>query len=252
MSRLKRAIKKYGLRRTLVKLPDFARSQIRKFVLHPSVFTRSGISHSRWQKFQIKHELDFWRNPAKYAQPVAEKVDDSLPKYRYQLENRFRNVRLDFSGQTVIDVGCGPWGGFLPFVTAKTKIGLEPLAQEFRSLYPINPDIIMLPAMAENIPLLTESVATVYCVNMLDHTMRPYQALAEIYRILRVGGYLALSVDIGGTKGHPIKVYKKDLDTFFANHPFNVIEQECSTERSHWGKAAGIPVYTFQGYKAQK
>ena len=65
MSRLKNAIKKHGLSGTIAKLPGFIKSRIRRLYLYPTALTRFGITKSRWGKFQIEHELDFWNNEGK-------------------------------------------------------------------------------------------------------------------------------------------------------------------------------------------
>jgi len=249
LKRFNSAINKYGAGGTIKKLPAFIRSRIRRFASYPSPLTRFGVAKSKWQKFQINHELGFWLNYKKSGSSNNAGTN-SIDERKNQLTNRFNTkVHTNFDEKIVLDVGCGPFGGFLPHVNAKTKIGIEPLAREFQKLYPVDPDIITISAMAEDIPLLSESVDACYCINMLDHTMKPYEAMEEIYRILKPGGYLAFAVDVGGAKQHPVKIYKKDLDAFFNNHRFDVIEQNYSAEKSHWGKDAEIPVYTFQGYK---
>jgi len=247
VNKLKRAFKKYGLTGTLIKTPSFVRSRIRKLVLHPGAFTRFGVSRSRWQKFQIEHELDFWNNNTKYDS--LDGFTSFREKYFFRNKNKFENIQLDFPDGFVIDVGCGPDGGFLPFVTAKHKMGLDPLAKDYSKNYSFDKDIIMVSSMAEDIPLLSDSVDACYCINALDHVMRPYSVLEEIHRILKKGGYFAFSVDIGGTKRHPVKIYEKDLDNFFAKHPFKILERKCSPENSAWGKESKIPLYVFQGCK---
>jgi len=247
INRLKNALKKYGFGGTVSRLPNFLRSRIKRFILHPSFLTRSGVYRSRWEKFQTEHELDFWKSNSKYD--TLDGFASFKEKYFHRNKNKFKDIKLDFPDSTVIDIGCGPDGGFLPFVKAKLKIGLDPLAKDYAKKYPVDPDILMISSIAEEIPLLSESVDTCYCINALDHMIRPREVMKEIYRILKKGGYLAFSVDIGGTKGHPVKIYEKDLDNFFKNHSFEIIEKRCSTEGSAWGQEAGIPLYVFQGIK---
>lgn len=247
MSRLKRALKKYGLMGTLTRLPSFTRSRIRKFMLHPTILTRSGITRFRWQKFQVEHELDFWNNNFKYD--TLNGFSTFREKYFFRNKSKFENIKLDFPDSIVIDIGCGPDGGFLPFVKAKVKIGLDPLAKEYTRNYRVADDILMISSMAEDIPLLANSIDVCYCINALDHVMKPYAVLEEIYRILKKGGYFAFSVDVGGAKGHPIKIYEKDLNDFFKKHPFRIIEKKSTTEASPWGKEANIPLYVLQGYR---
>ena len=247
IDRLRRAISKYGLRETLARTPRFLKSRIRKLVLHPSSLTRFGVNQSRWEKFQVEHELDFWENNSKYDS--LDGFASFKEKYFTRNKNKFNNVQLDFAGKTIIDIGCGPDAGFLPFTNARLKIGLDPLAKEYAQTYKLDDDIFMISSTAEDIPLLSESVDACYCINALDHMIRPYKVLGEIYRILKPDAYFAFSVDIGGTKGHPVKIFEKDLNNFFEKHPFKIVEKKCSPDNSAWGKEANIPLYVFQGIK---
>lgn len=252
MNRLIRALKKYGFREVAVKLPGFIGSRIKRFILYPGVLTRFGITRSRWQKFQIEHELDFWNNIEKsrfYESGNDHK--DLLIKSFNTHKNKFTDLKLDFLDGTVADVGCGPQGGILSFVKAKYKLGVDPLAEEYSKKYALSSGIVIVSSMGENIPLLSNMIDACFCINALDHTMRPYLVLKEIYRILKPGGYFAFSVDVNGTKGHPIKIYEKDLDAFLMKGRFKILEKKCSTEKSVWGEYANVPLYVFQGFKKE-
>lgn len=105
--------------------------------------------------------------------------------------------------------------------------------------------------MAERIPLKPQSVDAVYCINALDHFQSPYEALEEALKILKPGGYLALSTDVDGTPGHPCKILAQDLDEFLVNSGrFTLLERRCSTDiGSSWPSDMGIPLFAFQGIK---
>ena len=246
MNKLSQALKKHGFIGIIKKLPTHVRSRIKRARIHPSIFTRYGTTRYQWQKTQINHELDYWNN--KYKQSKLDGLN-LRENYFFFTSNRFEKLKLDFADSTVVDIGCGPDGGLLPFVKARLKIGIDALANEYVKSYPIRNDILMIPSMAENIPLLSESIGACYCINALDHVMRPYKVLDEIYRVLKKGGYFAFAVDVGGTKAHPVKIYEKDLNIFFKKHQFKVIEKRCTTNGSLWGENSNIPLYIFQGYK---
>ena len=245
-AKLKRGVARYGYWGVITRSPKFLYSRMRKIKHYPSFFSRFGISEKRWARFQVSHELDFWKNLKEQNPENLNTVGENFFNLN---KNRFNEMKLDFPGGTAVDIGCGPLGGILPYVNAKYKIGIDPLMHEYGKLYSDSTDIILLASMAEKIHLVSATADACYCINVLDHTSKPYQALAEIFRILKPGGYLAFCVDIGGTKKHPVKIYKNDLDNFFAKHIFKITEKACSTEKSTWGKEANIPLYVFQGYK---
>jgi SAM-dependent methyltransferase len=102
-----------------------------------------------------------------------------------------------FDGKVVVDVGPGPLG-FPDACPAKLAIGIEPLADRYRARgLLLESDALYLATGAEAIPLLSESVDVVLARNSLDHVASPAAATAEIARVLRPGGTLIVSVDVG-------------------------------------------------------
>lgn len=101
-----------------------------------------------------------------------------------------------FRDQAIVDVGCGPVGvGY--FVSAKRRVGVDPLAGEYARWngYWGEP-IELIEAEGEKLPLRSESFDAAFCVNCLDHTFDPGKILQEIGRILKPGGMLILHVDL--------------------------------------------------------
>lgn len=209
------------------------------------IFNKRKISKRSWNKRQIKDELGFWDNPSKFES--LDGFSNHRDRYFHINKNMFTNIKLDFDGKTIVDVGCGPEYGFLPFAKAKYKIGIDPLAFEYRKKYPEDKDIIMLNSPSEDLPLTEESVDALFCINALDHMYKPYLALEEMYRVLKKGAYFSLSVDIGGTPCHPIKILKKDIDNFIDKHNFEILERCYGTDRK--SSNANVPLYVFQAIK---
>lgn len=237
-----------GVAKTLKKIKTYLKYKYKKILRYPTIFSRYGTGKKRWEKGQEKRELSFWDNPGSHE--GLEGHQNFKEKYFFINKNMFEGVRLDFPGCVIVDVGCGPLGGFLPYCSAQYKIGVDPLADEYTKKYKVEKDILMINSMAESIPLLSQTADACYCINTLDHTMKPYKVLEEIFRVLKTGGYFAFSADIGGTKDHPVKLFATDLDNFFAKHPFKILEKKCTTDiKSSWGKNSKIPLYIFQGIK---
>lgn len=96
------------------------------------------------------------------------------------------------SGQTVLDMGCGP--GF--YTAALRRAGAEviPLdnSQEELELHGEPPEGAVL-GDAMDLPLEESSLDGVFTSNMLEHTPRPLAVFDEIERVLRPGGWAYVS-----------------------------------------------------------
>lgn len=220
--------------------------KIRRFLYYP--FRNIGMSFDNWEKQQTNYELKFWKNPEKFEPKAGYKsTKDRLMDINIKM---FNKIRKNFSKKVVCEIGCGPYGGILPVIKASTKIGIDPLAKEYSKLYKLNNSkILMLDSMCEKLPFVNESIDAVFCINALDHMQNPFKAIKEMKRVLKKGGYLALSVDIGGTVGHPHIIYESELNKQLLKN-FKIIEKQCSSNiKSSWNPKLGIPVYVFQGIK---
>jgi SAM-dependent methyltransferase len=205
-----------------------------------------GVQRKIWEKRQLGEELDYWKNPTKYEPLEGHKtMKERLLSINI---NMFNGLKRTFHNGVVCEIGCGPYGGLLPKIKAKTKFGLDPLANEYKKLHS-EPEIIMLKSIAEEMPFTDSSLDAVFCVNALDHVLNPSKVINEIYRVLKKGGYLALSVDVDGTPGHPHVIKEKYLDRKLKGK-YKVIEKKCSGEiKSSWNADLEIPLYVFQGLK---
>lgn len=103
-----------------------------------------------------------------------------------------------FAGKDVLDIGPGCVGfPDAAALVARRSFGLDPIAGDYRAAgLLLDSDAIYLPAPAERIPLLSDTIDAVVCRNSLDHVDRPRTVLAEIARVLRPGGTLILNVDL--------------------------------------------------------
>lgn len=107
--------------------------------------------------------------------------------------NSFYEVGLNFTGKTVVDVGCGT-RGVLPIITAKTKIGIDPAIKEVKGQFVFPSDAIYLSEKIEDCSLMDDYVDVVICNNTLNHVENPRIAVAQIHRILKPDGLLMLEV----------------------------------------------------------
>ncbi len=90
----------------------------------------------------------------------------------------------------VADIGCGT-GKFTRLLAGSDVIGIEPLEAMRRTFHEVLPDVPVLAALAEALPLRDRSldVATfASAFHWIDHA----SALPELHRVLRPGGKLAI------------------------------------------------------------
>ncbi len=101
---------------------------------------------------------------------------------------------------TLLDIGCGP-NPELDFTWLKEKrtvVGLEycfgysqharlQAAERHQTFNVVNAD-------AGQLPFLSNAFDNCVCTETLEHVLNPDQVLSEIYRVLKPGGYLFLTV----------------------------------------------------------
>jgi len=96
-------------------------------------------------------------------------------------------IPLSFAGKVVVEVGCGP-GNFLRVITAKERIGIEPLFNKFEEIFDMDiPGIQFIKGKGESISLPDNKADVVFCSNVLNHTRYPEMVLKEIRRIMKPG-----------------------------------------------------------------
>jgi len=67
-----------------------------------------------------------------------------------------------------------------------------------------------------NLPFEDNSVESIICIAVLEHVEKPWQAIDEMYRVLKPGGYLYIYVPFLYYY-HPMKGYYKDYYRFTKN-----------------------------------
>ncbi|MCX7858349.1 MAG: methyltransferase domain-containing protein [Deltaproteobacteria bacterium] len=107
---------------------------------------------------------------------------------RFRIDKAIRQVAPRAHG-VLLDVGCGikPYQkAFQPYV--KHYIGLE---YSPKTVYRGHKADIFGDAM--NLPFADASIDTILCTEVLEHLPRPWEAIAEFYRVLRPNGILIIT-----------------------------------------------------------
>jgi len=122
----------------------------------------------------------------------AEAYIRGRPEYPAEVQDWLRDDLALKAGKTVLDLGAGT-GKFLPHLSATGAlvIAVEPVPAMRAQLIERNPGIEAKPGTAEQIPLPDGAVDAIVCAQAF-HWFANSAALAEIHRVLKLGGALGL------------------------------------------------------------
>jgi SAM-dependent methyltransferase len=101
-----------------------------------------------------------------------------------------------FTGKRVLDIGCGPCGSLEWATMAAERVGLDPLAEDYREFGIDRHAMRYATAPAEDIPFADASFDVVALLNSLDHVDDIRRAIAEASRVSTDGATLLLTVEV--------------------------------------------------------
>ena len=102
-----------------------------------------------------------------------------------------------YRGKAVLDIGCGPRGSLEWADAASRRVGLDPLADDYRELGTDAHAMDYVAAGSEAMPFADGEFDVVTSINSLDHVDDLERTVAEIKRVTRSGGPLVLAVEVG-------------------------------------------------------
>jgi 2-polyprenyl-3-methyl-5-hydroxy-6-metoxy-1,4-benzoquinol methylase len=157
-------------------------------------------------------ELRFWRG--RYATEHG-RLGNS--HYEPLYTTVFGLTKEDYRGKRVLDIGCGPRGSLEWADVALQRVGLDPLADDYRrELGTARHQMEYRSSGSEKIPFGNAHFDVVTCLNALDHVDDIAAAIREIKRVTKPGGLFLLSVetDHPPTAAEPVTVDDSVLATF--------------------------------------
>jgi len=149
------------------------------------------IVHLKYPINQKKQrELAFW---------IKKKIEEkelNYAHYQYFYFDHFKLNRDDLIDKKILDVGCGPRGSLEWANMAYERIGLDPLADSYRSLGINKHKMEYICGQVENMPFKSNSFDIVSSINSLDHVDNIDNAIQEIVRVVKPGGFFLLLVEV--------------------------------------------------------
>lgn len=151
---------------------------------------------------------------ARWAQTFAQQRNKVLEYWRrYRFFEEIEEI-VRTRNKKCLDLGCGI-SSVLHFVQGE-KFGVDPLAAEYRRLYAYPADIRLSAGAGEALPFADGVFDVVFCSNALDHVTDPLQTMHEIWRVLKPGAHLVLTVEVFAEPGprdanHPHSFRREDV-----------------------------------------
>ena len=163
--------------------------------LKPRAATWSTALHDASSHLMSAPSRRKWREPRSKAccprsSPPSPTGDFAAEDHEPFFTTAFGLDRDFYRGRRILDVGCGPHQRLEWATMAAERVGLDPLAEEYRRLvgeYETGPPRYAK-GSAERMPFADASFDIVTSFNSLDHVRDVEAAAAEIKRVLRPGG----------------------------------------------------------------
>ncbi len=112
------------------------------------------------------------------------------------IRQRLARVKDIPDSARVLEVGSGAHGLIFGFA-AGCGVGVDPLAVEYRQLFPVLQQLApTVAAIGEELPFGDAAFDVVLSDNVIDHAERPLAIVDEIVRVLKPGGLLYFTVNI--------------------------------------------------------
>ena len=167
------------------------------------------------------YELEYWKS----TDPIKH-----LRKYEMYLER----WKFWHSHRKVIEIGTGPYSGFLPFVTAEHKVGVDPLYDAYKQagIFLRYPGIQYRCSGLEDVKPSTglQGFDALLCADCLDHGDLDFRMIPKLSALLIWGGKIYLHVHLRPKNklnmAHDHAMLESDLDEALAKTTLKEVRRE--------------------------
>ena len=152
--------------------------------------SKSAISSGSFS-FKEFFELGYWKTVKLFSKSLTKNSH-----YKYFYTDNFSIPEEFYNNKIILDIGCGPRGSLEWADTAKERIGMDPLAEQYLKMGAKEHKMSYIKAYVENIPFPENYFDVICSFNSLDHVENMELACQEIKRTLKHNGLFLLLVDI--------------------------------------------------------
>lgn len=182
-----------------------------------------------WTKKDFEMEAQRKRAKEIVRPEIKEKVREYYYKFRF-LQEIINQADINDSSK-ILDIGCGI-KTVLHFLPGALKVGIDPLANEYKRIYNYPSDLIIKKSYGEKLEYPENSFDVVFITNALDHTRYPEKVVTEARRVLRDDGYLVLvnelvDSNLKRNRAHPHNLKEDDILNLLADK-FKIIFKKYS------------------------
>ena len=157
----------------------------------------SALPKAARNRFKRYHELRYWRGVTAPIRDDRTRLEHERAHYEHFFTTFFGLARADYAGKALLDIGCGPCGSLEWAANARERVGLDPLANDYRRLAHDDQKMTYCAAPSEAIPFPDGHFDCVSAFNCLDHVDDIEATVREIKRVTAPGGRLLLIVETG-------------------------------------------------------
>ena len=155
---------------------------------------RSGLQ--RRAERALERQLDYQREKAGRLRGREAEIMAGMAERSARVQEKLSAVRAIPADARVLEVGSGAHG-LIFFFEAAEKIGVDPLADQYRELFPAwQGRARTIAAFGEALPFDDGSFDVVLSDNVVDHAESPRRIVEEMVRVLKPGGLLYFTVNI--------------------------------------------------------
>lgn len=158
-------------------------------LLRPSL-RRIPPARVAWERLARRRELEFWTQAMAERRFAGESREPFFTEH-VELERDFYN------GKRILDLGCGPRRELEWATNAAERVGLDPLAEQYRELMGGDGGMRLVAGVGERMPFGDDSFDVVASLNSLDHVDDLERVVAEVKRVLEPSGTVILLTDVG-------------------------------------------------------
>lgn len=148
----------------------------------------------------VERQLDFQKMKSKGVAEDSRFTSIRIAKKAHLARQKIEKFRTIEKSDSILEVGSGAHGLVFGF-EENFGIGLDPLAVDYRRLFPDwQADSNTVAAVGEQLPFADGSIDVVLSDNVIDHAADPVGIIYELVRVLHPDGILYFTVNTH----HPI------------------------------------------------